>query len=79
MLTRDLVKRQLVTYQKAWQQQDADTQQAQRLAGLHAGIYPMLGEAGARRVERTYAPKLGRTDSDRLHQGWLRAVERIRS
>lgn len=24
MLTRDLVKRQLVTYQKAWQQQDAD-------------------------------------------------------
>ena len=24
MLNRDLVKRQLVTYQKAWQQQDAD-------------------------------------------------------
>ena len=52
---------------------------AGRLAGLHAGIYPMLGEPGARRVEKTFAPKVGRSDSDRLHQGWLRAVKRVRS
>ncbi|MEO8561662.1 MAG: glycerol kinase GlpK [bacterium] len=52
---------------------------AARLAGLHAGIYPMLGEPGARRVEKTFAPSVARAESDTLHQGWLRAVRRVRS
>jgi glycerol kinase len=51
---------------------------AARLAGLHAGIYPMLGEPGARRVEKTFAPRVARAESDRLHAGWLRAVRRVR-
>jgi glycerol kinase len=52
---------------------------AARLAGLHAGIYPPLGAAGARRVEKTFSPKVGARDSDQLHAGWLRAIGRVRS
>jgi glycerol kinase len=51
---------------------------AARLAGLHAGIYPMLGEPGARRVEKTFSPSIGASASDALHEGWLRAIGRVR-
>ena len=52
---------------------------AARLAGLHAGIYPPLGTPGLRRVERTFIPTFDTSESNRLHAGWLRAVERARS
>ena len=52
---------------------------AARLAGLHAGIYPPLGTPGLRRVEQTFIPTFDTSESDRLHAGWLRAVERARS
>ena len=52
---------------------------AARLAGLHAGIYPPLGAPGLRRVERIFEPTGSAADADRLHAGWLRAVERVRS
>lgn len=52
---------------------------AARLAGLHAGIYPSLGTPGLRRVERTFIPTFDTSESDRLHAGWLWAVERVRS
>ena len=52
---------------------------AARLAGLHAGIYPPLGTPGLRRVERTFIPTFDTSESNRLHAGWLRAVERVRS
>jgi glycerol kinase len=52
---------------------------AARLAGLHAGIYPPLGDGSLRRVERTFAPAGDARESDRLHAGWLRAVARVRS
>jgi glycerol kinase len=51
---------------------------AARLAGLHAGVYPPLGAPGLRAVERTFAPGGDAGDSDRLHAGWLRAVQRVR-
>ena len=52
---------------------------AARLAGFHAGLYPALGAPGARRVERTFTPKIKASDSDALHGGWLRAIRRVRS
>jgi glycerol kinase len=52
---------------------------AARLAGLHAGIYPPLGESGVRRVERSFEPSVAKGESDRLHSGWLRAIKRVRS
>jgi glycerol kinase len=52
---------------------------AARLAGMHAGVYPALGEKGVRRVERTFTPKAGAADSDALHGGWIRAIARVRS
>ena len=52
---------------------------AARLAGLHAGIYPPLGTPGLHRVEQTFIPTFDTSESDRLHAGWLRAVERARS
>jgi glycerol kinase len=52
---------------------------AARLAGMHAGIYASLGAPGARRVERTFRPKVAAGDSDNLHEGWLRAIGRVRS
>jgi glycerol kinase len=52
---------------------------AARLAGLHAGVYPALGAAGARRVEHTFGPSITAAESDGLHRGWLRAVGRVRS
>jgi len=52
---------------------------AARLAGLHAGIYPALGDARARRIERTFTPKVDPVESGALHRGWLRAVGRVRS
>jgi glycerol kinase len=51
---------------------------AARLAGLQAGVYPALRSEGFRRVERTFVPTGDATGSDRLHAGWLRAVERVR-
>jgi glycerol kinase len=56
---------------------------AARLAGLQAGVYPPLGPSlgttGLRRVERTFRPAGDVAEIDRLHAGWLRAVERARS
>jgi glycerol kinase len=52
---------------------------AARLAGMHAGVYPALGEKGVRRVERTFTPRGDAVESDPQHAGWLRAIARVRS
>jgi glycerol kinase len=52
---------------------------AARLAGLHAGIYPALGEQGARRIERTFSAREKPAVSDAQHEGWLKAIGRVRS
>ena len=52
---------------------------AARLAGVQAGIYPALGTAGFRRVDRTFTPLADEHDGDLLHAGWLRAVARVRT
>jgi glycerol kinase len=52
---------------------------AARLAGLHAGVYPALGSGALRRVERTFTPRGDRAERDALHDGWRRAVARVRS
>jgi glycerol kinase len=52
---------------------------AARLAGMHAGVYPALGEKGVRRVERTFSPRGDAVESDLQHNGWLRAIARVRS
>jgi glycerol kinase len=52
---------------------------AARLAGMHAGIYPALGEEGVRRVEQTFSAKSSKSESDAQHAGWLRAIHRVRS
>jgi len=52
---------------------------AARLAGMHAGVYPALGEKGVRRVERTFTPGGNATESDAQHDGWMRAIARVRS
>ena len=51
---------------------------AARLAGMHAGIYPALGEKGVRRVERTFTSRASAAESDAQHEGWLRAIARVR-
>jgi glycerol kinase len=50
---------------------------AARLAGIHAEIYPSLGTAGWRRVERTFVPGLNERTSDHLYAGWVQAVKRV--
>jgi glycerol kinase len=52
---------------------------AARLAGMHAGVYPALGEKGVRRVERTFKAREKPAVSDAQHDGWLRAIARVRS
>jgi glycerol kinase len=52
---------------------------AARLAGMHAGVYPALGEKGVRRVEQTFSALASKQDSDAQHAGWLRAIHRVRS
>ena len=52
---------------------------AARLAGMHAGVYPALGEKGVRRVERTFTPNASAAESDEQHGGWIRAIARVRS
>ena len=52
---------------------------AARLAGMHAGVYPALGEKGVRRVERTFTPRTDVVESNVQHDGWLRAIARVRS
>jgi glycerol kinase len=52
---------------------------AARLAGMHAGVYPALGEKGVRRVERTFTPHEAASVSNVQHEGWLRAIARVRS
>lgn len=50
---------------------------AARLAGMEAGVYPALGSAGLRRVDRRFTPVAERDESDRLYAGWRRAVGRV--
>ena len=52
---------------------------AARLAGMHAGVYPALGEKGVRRIERTFTAREEAAVSDVQHEGWLRAIARVRS
>ena len=52
---------------------------AARLAGMHAGVYPALGEKGVRRVEQTFTALASKQESDAQHAGWLRAIHRVRS
>jgi glycerol kinase len=52
---------------------------AARLAGMHAGVYPALGEKGVRRVEQTFSAMAPKQASDAQHAGWLRAIHRVRS
>ena len=49
------------------------------LAGLAVGFWPGL-EALARmaRPGRRYEPAMGAAERERLHVGWLRALERVR-
>jgi len=42
-------------------------------------VYPALGEKGVRRVERTFTPRGNATESDAQHDGWMRAIARVRS
>lgn len=51
---------------------------AARLAGIHAGVYPALGEGSLRQVDRTFSPGGDRVSADRDHAGWLAAVKRAR-
>jgi len=46
---------------------------------MHAGIYPPLGEQGFRRVERTFTPRERPAVSEAQHDGWLKAIARVRS
>ncbi len=52
---------------------------AARLAGIGAGVYPLVGGATTRHVERAFQPAADGDPADRLHAGWLAAVARIRS
>lgn len=52
---------------------------AARLAGFQAGVYPPPGSGSLRRVERTFLPANDGGEGDRLHAGWLDAIERVRS
>ena len=47
---------------------------AARLAGLHAGVYPALGESSFRRVERTFTPG-DAAAGNALYAGWLAALD----
>ena len=51
---------------------------AARLAGMEVGVYPEIGAAGLRRVDRTFVPHEDRATADRLHESWLQAVARAR-
>jgi glycerol kinase len=50
---------------------------AARLAGMHAGLYPPLGD-GERHVDRTFRPGAHPAAADALYDGWLRAIARAR-
>jgi glycerol kinase len=52
---------------------------AARLAGMAAGLYPALGADGLRRLDHTFAPTMDPGEADRMHDGWLRALRRVRS
>ena len=50
------------------------------LAGLKAGVYRDLGAiAAAWRCERRFEPRMDPEERQRLHEGWLDAVRRVRS
>ncbi|MCC5884000.1 MAG: glycerol kinase GlpK [Halomonas sp.] len=50
------------------------------LAGLQFGWYRDLGEiAELWRCERSFIPSMPETERERLYQGWLEAVERVKS
>jgi len=42
-------------------------------------VVKALGEKGVRRVERTFTPRGNATESDAQHDGWMRAIARVRS
>lgn len=48
---------------------------AARLAGMQAGVYPPLGAADLRRVERVFEPA-GNDADERLYEGWRREIRR---
>jgi glycerol kinase len=50
---------------------------AARLAGIQSGVYPALGNAVLRRVDRRFTPDAQAGERDRLYAGWQRAVERV--
>ena len=50
---------------------------AARLAGMNADVYPPLGEPWGHRVERRFTPVADAADCDRLHAGWLQAVQGV--
>jgi glycerol kinase len=50
------------------------------LAGLGAGVYGSLDEiAGLWKSDARFAPQRAATDADRLYQGWIAAVKRVRT
>jgi glycerol kinase len=49
------------------------------LAGLGEGVWASTADlASAWRLDRAFTPRPDREERDRLHAGWLRAVERAR-
>ena len=46
---------------------------------MHAGVYPALGEKGVRRVERTFTAREEASVANAQHDGWLKAIARVRS
>lgn len=50
------------------------------LAGLHVGLYPSLESLAERwMLERRFEPEMDAASGDALYEGWLAAVDRVRS
>jgi len=49
------------------------------LAGLGAGVYASLDDIAALwRADARFVPERPRADADRLYDGWINAVQRVR-
>jgi glycerol kinase len=58
---------------------ETTAQGAAFMAGLSAGVWPDLAAlARTWRIERTFSPRMARTESRRRRALWRRAVERAR-